>query len=360
MHSYIKKELLSEFQSFYGSELTLIEKPMPELDSISNRIAGGKLNIFLCHLQTKDGKVYPIVCKVKSKKIIARGIVFLTRDTNLRLVLSFLRYHKIVSYDKSHLRESAIYCAIKPCLSRHLPQVYFTKMHPFRDRYLLCMAQFQDERPLEKSDFHTVFDAITSFHAAYYNSSSAVKTLGLNHYSARDYKKAKPLLKGMLDALDNTAFGEKTAQLYKFIGEIDSLYETLPLHKSLTHNDFSPRNIALYADKVLFYDWELACFQNPEHDLIELLLSLLHDMSSAEISHAVCCYRDTLFEKLGMPPLSDIEYKKIFRFNLLEFCVNKLSLLRLANRYLNQSFISQMTENAVRLLNWMENVWIDN
>jgi small subunit ribosomal protein S2 len=50
---------------------------------------------------------------------------------------------------------------------------------------------------------------------------------------------------------------------------------------TLTHNDFNPRNLCLRRGGVLpatvLYDWELAFFQNPQHDLIEFLVFVLED-----------------------------------------------------------------------------------
>ena len=45
------------------------------------------------------------------------------------------------------------------------------------------------------------------------------------------------------------------------------------------------------------------------------------------------------------------KYKKIIEFNIMEYCINRMSVLRAANRRLKLEFIDNMAVNANRLMN---------
>ena len=148
-------------------------------------------------------------------------------------------------------------------------------------------------------------------------------------------------------------FGEKkTVAIEAFIDNLHNESAAVSFHRTLTHNDLSYRNISC-CDSVIIYDWELACYQNPEHDIIELLISLLHELSADEVRSALSYHRQRLSELTGVS-LTDKQYAVILRFNMLEFCINKLSMLRIAARRIPLPYIEQFTRNTSAMMDILD------
>ena len=100
---------------------------------------------------------------------------------------------------------------------------------------------------------------------------------------------------------------------------------------------------------MLIYDWELACYQNPEHDLIEFLIFELHKFADDEVRELIAYYKNNLLSALNIN-IQKADYERILEFNTLEYIVNKLSVYRLADVSLKLAFIKQMCKNAARML----------
>ena len=80
--------------------------------------------------------------------------------------------------------------------------------------------------------------------------------------------------------------------------------ESLP--RTLIHNDFNPRNLALRgtadAPTLCAYDWELATIGVPQRDLAELLCFVLgRQPSRADVTHLLEVHRATLEAGVGRP-----------------------------------------------------------
>ena len=105
----------------------------------------------------------------------------------------------------------------------------------------------------------------------------------------------------------------------------------------------------------LIYDWELSCYQNPEHDIVEFLIFVLHELSDDEVKSGIEYYKRELFEKLKLD-ISKEDYKRILEFNILEYTVNKLSVYRLADRRYKLDFTEQICMNTSRLIKIAEGI----
>ena len=99
---------------------------------------------------------------------------------------------------------------------------------------------------------------------------------------------------------------------------------------------------------VILYDWELAAYGNPEHDLIEYLSFVLHEFSDSEVYDIMEYHRENLFSALDIS-MSKEEYQKILEFNISEFIVNKLSVYRRAGKFFSLDFIENLCVNSARL-----------
>ncbi len=325
--------------------------PLLSDSGVSNRVAadgGGLLN---CRAELPDGSVREFVGKCKTPRIILRGNRLLSSgDALLSLMLAL--EHKVLGYNGSSVREAVLYRGIREDLAKYLPAFIGSYTQPLTRTCFVALERFP-QTPPDASQLYRLIDIITEFHAAYYLDEDAARLLHLNRYSSRDYKAMRRRLMRMhhrLDAENIPVFGaDKLAVTEDFLQRIHTEHSAVSFHRTLTHNDLSTRNISADGDDIIIYDWELAAYQNPEHDIIELLISMLHQLTDSEVLEALAYQRRLLAEKTGRP-LTDAQYSAILRFNTLEHCVNKLTILRLAGKQLGLDNTVQLAVNAARMM----------
>ena len=325
-------------------------------DSITNKVSFGKPSIYKYNIQLKNGTKKSFVGKWKSKKIIINGIKLISGN-DMKMAIMLAKNHKVFGFNQSHLREMIFYKNVDTPLNKYLIKTLGYYRNKITDTYFIAMNYVSDSKKITAGDLTKIIDGITDFHKIYYNSPTAINKLCLNHYERKDYRRAKKVLSVMFDKLDDSnqkIFGlDKTFKIKIFIQNIENEYQKVLFHQTLTHNDFSPRNIFLKDEKICFYDWELACYQNPEHDLIELLVSVMHELNDSEIKMLIEYFKEVLLRKLDIN-IDDKQYFKIIKFNVLEYTVNRLTLLRMADKKLKLKFISQMTWNISRLMDILD------
>lgn len=317
-------------------------------DGISNMVASGAPNIERCSI-VRDGVKREVVIKHKDVRILLRGISMLTSN-NTSLKISLLRHHKVFGYNQSCQRESYIYQNLDPALRVYLPQYFGAYRRGLQYSLILDFIEPRHDR-VQKDDYKRVFSTLTDIQAHYYAKPSCIRELQLNHYTPQNYKTSKPTLQRILKTLSKTkdAFTSiETNDLVHFIEICDAFCNKYQSHCTLTHNDFSYRNIFLTDDHTYFYDWELATFQNPEHDLIEFLAYHADFYTDAEITGIIRYYYHELKNKVNLK-FNDSELQQILQYNLFEFAINRLSLLRLASQSINIPMTSQIVENTDRL-----------
>lgn len=347
-----------KIQKLLKDKIKAIEiNELKNISSISNLVSLQKNGINQIRVKFIDGTNKDFVLKSKSKNVVKNGINLLSK-TNLKLKIRLLFNHKILSYDNSCNREIAIYNNIDESLKKYLINYYGYYVDDSNNTINLLLKYYDNS--IEEVSFNTlkrILDDIINFHSFYYDNPYKIKDLKLNVYEKKDYKKAKKCIKELYNSKYNENikyYGEqRNKDINSFIDNIEQYMIRYSYHRTFTHNDFSTRNMFLNKAEVLFYDFELACYQNPEHDLIELLIYEMENLKDVEIIELIKYYRDKLLKSIEVS-INDVEYKEILKFNIYEFIVNRLSLLRIVGDSINIDFIEKLLINSNRLLNIIE------
>lgn len=336
---------------FGKKPVKIISEPVISDNGVTNRIASKRAGILRYTVTLSDGERAVFIGKRKSGAIIARGILMLCgRDALLLFLL--VRNHKIFGYNGSAVRETILYSGFDSSLGKYLPAVKGSVRGVFGGECFIAMEELHGDYP-SKNRLYSMIDAIADLHAFYYGNEKAAEVLGVNIYTPCDYKNTRLCLRRLFDRLseENTAvFGEKRiAEIYSFISEIHTRCERAYRFRTLTHNDYSVRNISCGGERISIYDWELACYQNPCHDIIELIISLMADMNENEVISALDYYRSRASAFAG-EGFTFEEYIFSLKFSAMEFAVNKLSILRLAGKRLKLEYTHTITVNTSRML----------
>ena len=180
----------------------------------------------------------------------------------------------------------------------------------------------------------------------------------MNIYTPNDYKNAKKCIYGLYNSRHKEnikLYGEKKdREISDYIDIIDKIMAKYSWHRSFTHNDFSTRNMFFDKDRILFYDFELSCYQNPEHDLVEFLMYDLGSFTDKEVKELIEYYKRSL--RQGGVKISDEDYYKLIVYNAFEFVVNRLSMTKTINERAELDFAKLSVPNSVRLLKILETI----
>ncbi len=120
----------------------------------------------------------------------------------------------------------------------------------------------------------------------------------------------------------------------------------LPLEQmpaTLIHNDFNPRNIAIRStgedDTLCAFDWELAAWGAPQHDLAQLLcFTLSPECPRSTVDHYLEMHRHLLEAETGVR-ISANDWRQGFGLALAELFLNRLPMYTLMHAIRRQPFL---------------------
>ena len=343
-----------KIQKLFDKKIIRIrEEELEGLSSINNMVALQRSGIYHLDVEFEDGSTEEFLWKVKSNDVIKNGINLVSGKT-LSLKLDLILNRKILGYNESYLREDAIYRAIDPALKTDMIEYFgcFTDRKN-RTENLIYRYYSGKERVMDREGFYDILAHIIPFHVRYMERPREAEELMMNIYGEKDYRKARHCLHAMFDLRKEEnlrSYGEaREARLHDFIDRIHTEYTRFGAFRTFTHNDFSRRNIFLWQHGGLFYDFELAAYQIPEHDVAEILIYECHHITDKEIGDVLRVYYQDLCTASGYD-LPEEEYRKRLLFCVMEFVVNRLSLLRIVSETIPMDFIDDILVNTNRLM----------
>jgi hydroxymethylglutaryl-CoA reductase (NADPH) len=127
--------------------------------------------------------------------------------------------------------------------------------------------------------------------------------------------------------------------------------EVMP--RTLIHNDFNPRNVALRRTagelRLCAYDWELATLGVPQHDLAEFLCFVLPSgFSRADVLAHLEEHRRALERATGRG-MDAASWQLGFALSLADLMVNRLPMYCLVHTFRRQPFLERVVRTWRRL-----------
>jgi hypothetical protein len=145
-----------------------------------------------------------------------------------------------------------------------------------------------------------------------------------------------------------------TAWQTHLVGHVEKWWHELAtMPRTLIHNDFNSRNLALVRGpertKVRVLDWELARIGVPQHDLAELLCFVMpEDAGHDELERWIEMHRAQLSERAAVP-IPRRMWKRGFLLALQQLLVERLPLYTMVHRFKPQPFLPRVVRNWARL-----------
>lgn len=375
----VARPLLAE--ALDAPDLEIVELAPLEVDAAASIVSEGvgrdvedKLLGFYAvrgrHMGIDGERLVDAVAKVKpldSEVIIAAG-----KAASLcggELAREYARWREWTGAKDAHTRELALYRLSDPRLREVTPRVYGVHEDPAREAYVVVMERLEEGATIamdavgrpEAWDAEAVDAAlrgIAGVHAIWLGRPQELLAEGwLGRYlTATKMAEMRPLWEALLEH-NTRQFPElvderRSARLRLAVAEIDRwwpLVEKLP--RTLVHNDFNPRNLALRAAdrRLVAYDWELATLHLPQRDLAELLcFTLAPDAVESEVARHLETHRTALEEAAGTA-LDPELWRLGYRLALRDFEITRLQLYAMGHVHREYGFLERLAATSGRL-----------
>ena len=186
--------------------------------------------------------------------------------------------------------------------------------------------------------------SITEFHLKSKNklsNSSAVNEL--NPHECRElYAK---LINIIIDDSDPEEDRNSAKLLIQYLSDLESQPD---LEKTIIHNDFNPRNVAVRTGgDICIYDWELAIKGLPHRDVVEFLsFTLNEDFTNEELDN----YLKYHFQLENQNNISWDQWKEGCVYALKEYLVTRVSFYVVGSILMKYEFAPRIFRVALKML----------
>ena len=314
-----------------------------------------------------DGSVEVIV---KSKPLDDEVILMINSmasNCGPRLAAAHSRFKDRTGFAGCHVRELGVYRQTDPRFTRHAPTVYGVIEDREREGYLLVLERLRDTLLLDSADDVSGWDREAI--------DAALRGIAEVHaiwYGREDELRAQPWLgqpTTAADVVDMTELWERLGthsrdefpelfsaedlraqrHLVNSLGAWWPAVESMP--RTLIHNDFNPRNIALRKDdlRLVAYDWELATLGVPQHDVAELLCFVLDESATwDDVEHHLEVHRQALEEAAGVPVPVETA-RAAYWHSLKDLALNRLAMYAMAHTFRHYGFMERVVATSRRL-----------
>jgi NADP-dependent 3-hydroxy-3-methylglutaryl-CoA reductase len=309
---------------------------------------------------------------VKSKPLDQEVMLAMNKVASMcggDVAAAFARWRDRVGFKGSHVRELGVYRDAPDELLQIMPRVYGIHEDPDREAYLLVLEDLTQGVELGGSA-----DDVTAWTRSRIDAALAhIATAHAVWLGREDELLAQP----WLGPVPNAATAQEIAELWSALslhiagafpkwvddgtlGELQQTIADIPawwpeleaMPRTLVHNDFNPRNIALRSgdETLVAFDWELATLHVPQRDLAELLAFVLTpDVDAATVRHHVEVHRRALEQASGIE-LEPSQWRRGYRLALRDFLLSRLSLYVVAHAERSYPFLHRVVPTVRRLV----------
>ncbi|WP_244373411.1 hypothetical protein [Streptomyces griseorubiginosus] len=302
-----------------------------------------------------------LVAKVKSRgEEIVAGIARLLSLCGEDLVRAWERWGSETEFVGAHRRELAVYRRTERALRDLLPRCYGLIEDDEREAYVVLMERLPDATGAwDAGRIDDALRAVAPVHGQWLGRDQELQSEGWLHHVPEPAHLAKAaelwralVLHAAAEAPELLDAGRRDILL----GLIeDAGYWTQELHalpRTLVHNDFNPRNIAVRDGRIVVYDWELATVDVPQRDVVELLaFTVGPQVTSAEVDRILTAHARAVAEASPRAAalVDGCDWRRGYRLALRKFLTTRLALYAAGHTQREFAFLPRVTQTAFRL-----------
>lgn len=290
-----------------------------------------------------------------------KGIHLMAASIDPELCDFITSYKDNLEYKESHIKELIIPKFIHANKINAIPNYYGHFIDESREIYILAQERLnKNDLALIDSENHpelwnekhikNCIDAITAIHLAYLNPEISDKPDNLLIF---DFSKSIPLYKKLVQIAESENINDSNdySVLHENLESMNNLKNKPEIPKTLIHNDFNPRNIAIRKnDEVCIYDWELAVIDYPHRDIVELLSFTLPTDFDKDL---LMNYLQYHYEKSGKQVKWEL-WKSAYIITLKEYVLTRVFFYNAAQVVMKLKFVDRIYNNCIKMLGILE------
>ncbi len=302
---------------------------------------------------------------LKSKPLdleVIQGLHFMAAMIDPDLADLISTYRPFLEYQHSHLKEIEMYRRLHAFPQKYTPTYLGNYQNERREIHILAQELLNEENillfntennPELWQAFHiqSVIKTITEIHLAFSNLND------VPHFIPTfEPWKAAPLYRKFAAIItteyNDTEWQDLPLRIFDFIDQLESAHQNLNLPKTIIHNDFNSRNIAIRSNgAVCIYDWELAMIDFPHRDIVEFLSFVMPiDFCPTDFLG----YLDVHFS-LQNDNYSWSDWKQGYIYTLKSYIVCRLSFYMTGKIVVDYPFAERVFLNSFRMLDILSN-----
>ncbi|MGN1042774.1 MAG: phosphotransferase [Christensenellales bacterium] len=295
-----KAELIHNVAKFFGCKDNMVQlQPLEVRESMSSHIEDGPEGSIFRFKLIADGRT--VVVKMKNNSFINN----VGETMNYYGSDSFREYYKngygLFYTRNSFCREKYIYTYLDESLRQFIPHYYGTVDVSEQE----CLHIMEDI-PIKQYpvDLNNIVSFLVALHVKYMGDTLAARQMKVNIPDINDYKYGKDLSMILFDNIQKlhpTFPIEIIEDLKRFACDSHSVFEQLHTYpRTVCHGDFSIKNLTFLQNRVVVYDWELSTYNNPEFDLISLMVFYPDKLDDRLVCTIVNRYYRELRQKIDL------------------------------------------------------------
>lgn len=339
-----------------------------------------KLGIFPCDLELDDGRKVRLALKSKPRDVeVVEAMTNVARLCGEPLATLFEAHASELGFRGCHVRELRIAELDDPRFVAIAPRTYFTYQKDPTDVdpraiYLLAtellegmthMATTETPEAWTAPDIEIALDGIASFHAVHLRATGEIERASwLEVATPAEVAQRAPLWEAVLeynrleysDVYTDARVRSLLAWLRDLRAHLQAL-ETAP--RTLVHNDFNPRNLALRpleggGRRLCAFDWELATLHVPQRDVCEFLAWVVPPGEGQETRRRFVAHYRTRLEAHSGLALPRDEFDAVYRLACFDFATTRLGMYNVAHGFRSLDWVRRVTESH---LGWLEQAY---
>lgn len=288
-----------------------------------------------------------------------------------RLAHAYNEFKNQLGFKQCHRRELAVMSQQDERFTQFAPKTYRAWEDSSREAYVIVQEYLDGLELMDSADdtsgwtiehFNAAVDGIAQVHSIWYGREQELQEFDwLVDSPTTESMTEKMRLWEMLGAHAQQEFPEwfSDEDMTRYRDRIYSLKDWYPkldsMKKTLTHNDFNPRNIAFRRGEdnqltLCAYDWELATMQLPQHDLVELLAFALQTDFDAEQVEALIERHRLALQAASGSDIDATEWRLGFTLSLWDLVVCRLPMYVMAHTFRHYPFMERVVMTSRRLL----------
>jgi hydroxymethylglutaryl-CoA reductase (NADPH) len=297
---------------------------------------------------------------------VIEGLHLMAGAVNSRLADLLYEHRESLEYRNCHAKEITLYELLHRFDIRCIPEYHGRRIEQEREIYLFVQELLDSDQLLifnsennpelwDRSSTMTVIRSITDVHRRL-----ATPSLHDEHPHIEPFHpwNAAPLYRMMLqlsaeyhhDLLEP----EEWEKLDGFVDDLRDEHDALAIPRTIIHNDFNPRNIAMRSTGVpCIYDWELSVIDIPHRDIVELLsFTLIENFTADEFEEYLSFHYELCADDPQRP--EPAMWRRGYSYALKEYLVSRVSFYLVGDIVTRYEFAGRILKNSLRMIELTE------